>query len=154
MGSRPYDGLTGNFLTMNWQGIKDDLMTPLSLRLYRFKNNDPVNRDPSMFQGPKELYEKIKAMQDLSAPLFHQKNLFDTFGFPFNVDSSSPLSSSSRTSLRNVLEESRRLTAVTPSVLSSQTLATPGGKVKIARTDSPLGKFVAFWSGGNDRSGH
>merc|ERR1719403_260823 len=117
-------------------------MTPLSLRLYRFKNNDPVNRDPSMFQGPKELYEKIKAMQDLSAPLFHPRNLFDTFGFPFSLDSSNPLSSSSRTGLRNVLEESRRLTSVTPSVLSSaQTLATPGGQVKIARTDSPLGKF-------------
>ena len=134
---------------MNWQGIKDDLMAPLSLRLYRFKNNDPVNRDPSMFQGPKELYEKIKAMQDLSAPLFHPKKLLDTFGFPFSLDS--PLSSSSRTGLRNVLEESRRLTSVTPSVLSSQTPATPGGKVKITRTDSPLGKFVAFWSG---RSGH
>ena len=51
-GSRAYDAFTGTFLTPAWKAMSRNVLDPLSLRLYRYPYNDPVNnRRQNVFKG-------------------------------------------------------------------------------------------------------
>jgi hypothetical protein len=51
MGSAAYDPYTGSFLSPLWKTVLDNVLDPMTLRLYRYPRNDPVNNHPNSFQG-------------------------------------------------------------------------------------------------------
>jgi len=146
-GSRAYDGLAGAYLTMGWRRLlkTKSFHQPKSLQLYRFKDNDPINRGEtaSHFKGPTQLLDMIASSLRLSFPAFEKSGLDDVFGFPF-VKSQRVLMSAAKVGLSNALKASRRITAIQPSALEVEGQPDPRSPVPLANLDSPIGKFVAF----------
>jgi RHS repeat-associated protein len=44
LGKRLYDPVVGQWMTPAWEELANQLTTPTDVFIYRFNNNDPINR--------------------------------------------------------------------------------------------------------------
>ena len=83
-GSRSYDSYTGTFLTPAWKQISRNVLDPISLRLYRYPNNDPINGQKKLtLRDPKSLLNEVEDNFRFAFPNYDVGFWRQSNNFPF-----------------------------------------------------------------------
>ena len=71
-GSTVYDPLTGSLLAPRWKSILEKVLDPMTLRMYRYPRNDPINTKHDALQGKflKFLHLYSISFQSGAQPMF------------------------------------------------------------------------------------